>query len=42
MRTGTSPLLFDLESREFINVERQCARVVQLAARGHCASGSGV
>jgi len=32
MRNGTDPLLFDLASRECINVECQCGRVVQLAA----------
>ena len=32
MRNGTDPLLIDLASRECINVECQCGRIVQLAA----------
>jgi hypothetical protein len=32
MRNGTDPLLFDLASRECINVECHCGRIIQLAA----------
>jgi hypothetical protein len=32
MRNGADPLLFDLASRECINVECHCGRIVQLAA----------
>ena len=32
MRDGTDPLLIDLASRECINVECRCGRMVQLAA----------